>query len=79
MATWREDIARTIRYTEPYCKTTLAIVDLRYVDDFVIDHHEVDGNVPYPVFSTPEERLVMRAKGVDLAEATKIVNARRET
>lgn len=78
MATWQEDIARTIRYAEPHYKTTPVIVDLRYVDDFVIDHYEVDGNCTFPVFSTAEERLVMRAKGVDLAGATKIVNARRE-
>lgn len=77
-STWQQAIAATVRYTEPHYKTRPNIMDLRHVDDFVIDHHEVDCGDTFPVFSTPEERLIMRAFGIDLDEATKIVRARNE-
>lgn len=77
MSTWQEDITRTLRYQEAYQRTHSAYaMGLRFVADFVLEGYEVDCDGLAPLYSDSAERLVMRAKGCDLADAKRIVSRR---
>lgn len=86
MTTWQEDMAANLEFRRQEdahsVKDSRAPQSRDYqrlfneVAGFAIDHWEVEEGPYFPVYNTASERLVMRAKGYGLEQATAYVKAR---
>ena len=88
MATWQEDIAANLAFIRADSgrkdSRTAARSDrelqgmFNWVRDFAVDHEECEGDEFglhwSPVYSDPQERLVMRAHNVRLDEAKTMIS-----